>query len=46
MDDALRRTEEAIAQSLDDVRDTRSKFKALIESQEKRAAAAVEDAEV
>ena len=46
MDDALRRTEEAIAQSLDDVRDTRGKFKALIESQEKRAAAAVEDAEV
>ncbi len=46
MDDALRRTEEAIAQSLDDVRDTRSKFKALIENQEKRAAAAVEDAEV
>ena len=46
MDDALRRTEEAIAQSLDDVRDTRNKFKALIESQEKRAAAVVEDAEV
>ena len=29
MDDALRRTEEAIAQSLDDVRETRSKFNAL-----------------
>ena len=39
MDDALRRTEEAIALSLDDVRDTRSKFKALVEAQEKRAAA-------
>ena len=38
MDDALRRTEEAIAMSLDDVRDTRIKFKALIEAQEKRAA--------
>ena len=38
MDDALRRTEEAIALSLDDVRDTRNKFKALIEAQEKRAA--------
>ena len=38
MDDALRRTEEAIALSLDDVRDTRVKFKALIEAQEKRAA--------
>lgn len=37
MDDALRRTEEAIAMSLEDVRDTRSKFKALIEAQEKRA---------
>ena len=39
MDDALRRTEEAIALSLDDVRDTRAKFMALVEAQEKRAAA-------
>lgn len=38
MDDALRRTEEAIAQSLSDVRDTRVKFRALVESQEKRTA--------
>lgn len=46
MDDALRRTEEAIAMSLEDVRDTRTKFKALVESQEKRsAAAAADDAE-
>ncbi len=37
MDDALRRTEEAIAQSLGEVRDTRMKFKALTEAQEKRA---------
>lgn len=44
MDDALRRTEEAIALSLEDVRDTRSKFKALIDAQEKRAAA--QDVEV
>lgn len=44
MDDALRRTEEAIALSLEDVRDTRSKFKALVEAQEKRAA--VQDVEV
>ena len=44
MDDALRRTEEAIALSLEDVRDTRSKFRALIEAQEKRAAA--QDVEV
>ena len=43
MDDALRRTEEAIAISLEDVRDTRTKFKALVEAQEKRAAATVEE---
>lgn len=36
MDDALRRTEEAIAISLEDVRDTRAKFKALVETQERR----------
>ena len=39
MDDALRRTEEAISMSLEDVRDTRTKFKALVEAQERRAAA-------
>ena len=39
MDDALRRTEEAIALSLGDVKDTRAKFAALVEAQEKRAAA-------
>ncbi len=39
MDDALRRTEEAVAMSLEDVRDTREKFKALIEAQEKRSEA-------
>ena len=38
MDDALRRTEEAIAMSLSEVRDTRVKFRALTESQENRAA--------
>ncbi len=32
MDDALRRTEEAIAQSLGEVQDTRSKFRALTET--------------
>ena len=37
MNDALRRTEEAIALSLDDVRDTRAKFAALVEAQEKRS---------
>ena len=45
MDDALRRTEEAIAMSLEDVRDTRTKFKALAESQEKKAALPAEDVE-
>lgn len=45
MDDALRRTEEAIAMSLEDVRDTRAKFKALVENQEKRASAATIDVE-
>ncbi len=40
MDDALRRTEEAIAMSLEDVRDTRTKFRALVENQEKKANAA------
>lgn len=45
MDDALRRTEEAIAMSLDDVRDTRAKFKALVDAQEKRAAAVNENDE-
>ena len=38
MDDALRRTEEANALSLEDVKDTRAKFMALVEAQEKRAA--------
>ena len=44
MDDALRRTEEAIALSLEDVRDTRAKFQALIDAQEKRAA--IQDVEI
>lgn len=37
MDDALRRTEESISQSLEDVRDIRTKFRALVEAQERRA---------
>jgi metal-responsive CopG/Arc/MetJ family transcriptional regulator len=36
MDDALRRTEEAIAQSLEDVQNTRTKFNALAAAQAKR----------
>lgn len=43
MDDALRRTEEAISMSLEDVRDTRTKFKALVDSQEKKVSAPIED---
>ena len=38
MDDALQRTEEAMAQALAEVRDTRMKFNALAEAQEKKAA--------
>ena len=45
MDDALRRTEEAVAMSLEDVRDTRTKFKALVEAQEKRSGITAADAE-
>ncbi len=46
MDDALRRTEEAVAMSLEDVRDTRAKFKALVEAQEKRSETSVNDTEM
>ena len=40
MDDALRRTEEAIARSLGDVRETRAKFNSLAAAQAKRDGAA------
>ena len=46
MEDALRRTEEAVAMSLEDVRDTRAKFRALIEAQEKRSESSVNDTEI
>ena len=39
MDDALMRTEESIAKSLAEVRDTRTKFRALADAQEKKNAA-------
>ena len=45
MDDALRRTEEAIAQSLGEVKDTRAKFKALAEAQEKKSGVTVTKSE-
>lgn len=38
MDDALRRTEETIAQALHDVQDTRAKFRTITESQDQRKA--------
>ena len=38
MEDALTRTEEAMAQALAEVRDTHGKFKALAEAQEKKTA--------
>lgn len=40
MDDALRRTEEAIAQSLGEVRETRAKFNSLAAAQAQRETAA------
>ena len=36
MDDALRRTEETIAQALENVKDTRMKFRTITEAQEQR----------
>ena len=36
MDDALRRTEETIAQALEEVKDTRMKFRTVTEAQEQR----------
>lgn len=44
MDDALRRTEEAIALSLGEVQDTRAKFRALAEAQEKKSGVTVTQA--
>ena len=40
MDEALRKTEEAISQSLGDVQDVRVRFRALVEAQERNNAAA------
>ena len=45
MDDALRRTEEAITMSLEDVRDTRAKFRTLVENQEKKSGFSVPESE-
>lgn len=43
VDDALRRTEEAIAGALGDVKDSRSKFRALTNPQAKAASPIIED---
>ena len=45
MDDALRRTEETIAASLGQVQDTRAKFRALAEAQEKKSATSANNTE-
>ena len=42
MDEALRRTEETIAQALNDVKDTRMKFRTVTEAQEQRKASAAD----
>ena len=42
MDDALMRTEEAMAQALAEVRDTRTKFKALTDAKDKKSDISVE----
>ena len=46
MDDALRRTEETIAESLNNVRETRVRFRAVTEAQAQRKAAAKETPDV
>jgi F0F1-type ATP synthase membrane subunit b/b' len=44
MDDALRRTEETIAESLNNVRETRARFKAVTEAQAQRKNAPAKEA--
>ncbi len=43
VDDALRKTEEAVAQSLAEIRDSRAKFRALVNPQAKANSAIIED---
>ncbi len=43
VDDALRTTEEAVAQSLAEIRDSRAKFRALVNPQAKANTAIIED---
>ena len=46
MDDALRQTEETIAKALEEVKDTRMKFRTVTEAQEQRKASKNMDVEV
>lgn len=43
VDDSLRRTEEAVAEALSEIRDSRSKFRALVNPQAKTNTAIIED---
>ena len=42
-DEALRRTEEAVAEALSEIRNSRSKFRALVNPQAKNNSAIIED---
>jgi hypothetical protein len=42
MDESLRQTEEAIAQALNEVRDTRMKFRSVTDAQEQRQNATID----
>ena len=43
VDDSLRRTEEAVAEALSEIRNSRSKFRALVNPQAKNNSAIIED---
>ena len=43
VDDSLRRTEEAVAEALSEIRNSRSKFRALVHPQAKNTSAIIED---
>lgn len=43
VDDSLRRTEEAVAEALSEIRDSRSKFRALVSPQSRNNSAIIED---
>ena len=43
VDDSLRTTEEAVAQALAEIRDSRSKFRALVNPQARNNSAIIED---